>query len=160
MILITEAGHRLPVSADSLPTDLAGEVAVRTGVKAALIDDSICLEPVWILRIFDRHWTDPGRPSSAVEEQIFLHRPTREEILQALALHGPDSHSFATVEKGYELGERSSVSDGSGFAAAHDSCRNTAGESAAAFTNSADFEHDAEEVEIFTISDVGGSSAD
>ena len=73
--------------------------------KAAIVDDDVELEDIWILELSTGN--DRSRENFEMEfvtDILFTHEPTKDEILRAMVVHGMSIHrDIAIVRHGYRI---------------------------------------------------------
>lgn len=103
MKVITKNGTVLPVDDNKVDYDKEYINAVST---VTLIDDDVYLKPVWITTVQrDKNEASLrfGNDLEFIDEKVFTHEPTQEELLYFMSSCGVGITGYVTVEKAYKM---------------------------------------------------------
>ena len=100
MKVITKYGTELPVDTSKLDFD---KEFVPCLSQVTLVSEDVYLEPVWIVYLYvDSNNRMNHSNLEYVDEKIFDHEPSENELIYFMAANGATPYSYyITVEKGY-----------------------------------------------------------
>lgn len=103
MKVISKCGNVMPVDDSNINYENTYEPCVQV---VTMIDDNVCLQPVWIATIQkDINWCNSRRSElEFVSERVYESKPTNEQLIYLIAENGLNiREGYVTVEKSYRL---------------------------------------------------------